>query len=286
MSPEGLLPSAGGGLLAGRAAVVTGAARGIGRATAQLLALHGARVLISDLDEELAQEVADGIGGGAVACGGDITAAGGAERVVAMAAEAFGQLDIIVNNAGYNRPGLFHKMDDAAFQAMLDIHLWAPFRILRAAAPMLREPAKREAARGEEVFRKIVNVSSIVGMAGGPLEVNYAAGKAGIAGMTKSLAKEWGRFKVNVNAVAFGLIETRLTAPRGEGNVISVGGEPVALGIGREFREAELERAGDQIALGRWGTPQEAAGAIFFLCSPWSNYVHGEVLHVTGGLLS
>jgi 3-oxoacyl-[acyl-carrier protein] reductase len=275
--------------LAGRCAIVTGAARGIGRATADLLAAHGARVLVSDLDGELAEEAARRIadeGGEAVFWAGDLTAPGGADAVVQAAADAFGRIDIIVNNAGYNRPGLVHRMSDDAFRAMLDIHLWVPFRIIRAAAPYLREPAKQEAERGEEVFRKIVNVSSIVGTAGGPLEVNYAAGKAGIVGMTKSLAKEWGRFKVNVNAVAFGMIETRLNSAKTPDNVISVGGEPVMLGIADEFRDAERARAPDVIPLGRWGTPVEAAGAVFFLCSPWSNYVHGQVLHVNGGLLA
>jgi 3-oxoacyl-[acyl-carrier protein] reductase len=221
-----------------------------------------------------------------VPCAGDITAPGGPEAVVAAAAKAFGRIDILVNNAGYNRPRLIHRMSDADFQAMLDIHLTAPFRMIRAAAPYLREPAKREAELGEEVFRKIVNVSSVVGTMGAPLEANYAAGKAGLLGITKSLAKEWGRFKVNVNAVAFGIIETRLTAAQAEDNVISIGGESVSLGIGGEYRDAERAKAEEMIPLGRWGTPEEAAGGVFFLCSPWSNYVHGQVLHVTGGLLS
>jgi 3-oxoacyl-[acyl-carrier protein] reductase len=272
--------------LAGKAAIVTGAARGIGLATAERLVAHGASVLISDLDGDLASEVAGRLGAGAVPCEGDITAAGGAEAVVHAAADAFGRIDVIVNNAGYNRPALAHKMEDDAFQAMLDIHLWAPFRIIRAAAPWLREPAKQEAERGEEVFRKIVNVSSIVGTAGSPLELNYAAGKAGIIGVTKSLAKEWGRFKVNVNAVAFGFIATRLNAPKTDDNVISVGGGSVALGIRSDFRDAELARAAEIISLGRWGTTDEAAAAVFFLCSPLSNYVHGQVLHVNGGLMS
>jgi 3-oxoacyl-[acyl-carrier protein] reductase len=276
MSPEGVL--------AGKAAIVTGSGRGIGRATAELLAAHGARVLISDLDGDAAAEACRALGTRGAVHAGDITAPGGAEAVVQAAVDAFGRIDIIVNNAGYNRDVPVHKMSDGDFQSMLDIHLVAPFRIIRAAAPYLREPAKLEASRGEEVFRKIVNVSSISGTAGAPLEVNYAAGKAGLVGITKALAKEWGRFKVNVNAVAFGFVETRLTGAAGADNVIRVGDQKVALGI--RDREAERARAAELIPLGRWGTAEEAAGGVFLLCTPWSNYIHGQVLHVTGGLLA
>jgi 3-oxoacyl-[acyl-carrier protein] reductase len=276
MSPDGLL--------AGKAAIVTGSGRGIGRATAELLAEHGANVLISDLDRELAEETGRQIGPRAAAHACDITASDSAEATVQAAVDAFGRIDIIVNNAGYNRDVPVHKMSDADFQSMLDIHLVAPFRIIRAAAPYLREPAKLEAQRGEEVFRKIVNVSSIVGTHGAPLEVNYAAGKAGLIGMTRALAKEWGRFKVNVNAVAFGMIETRLTSGKTDDNVIRIGGDVVALGI--RDREQERAKSADMIPLGRWGTAEEAAGGVFLLCSPWSNYIHGQVLHVTGGLLA
>jgi 3-oxoacyl-[acyl-carrier protein] reductase len=203
---------------------------------------------------------------------------------VQAAIDAFGKIDIIVNNAGYTRDVPVHKMSDEDFHAMLDIHLVAPFRIIRAAAPHLREPAKREAEQGREVFRKIVNVSSIAGTTGAALEVNYSSAKAGLAGLTKALAKEWGRFKVNVNAVAFGFIETRLTGQKSDDNVIRIGGETLALGI--RDRVSEREKAGEAIPLGRWGTAEEAAGGVFLLCSPWSNYVHGQVLHVTGGQLA
>jgi 3-oxoacyl-[acyl-carrier protein] reductase len=162
---------------------------------------------------------------------------------------------------------------------MLDIHLVAPFRVIRAAAPHLREPAKAEKAEGQEVFRKIVNISSTSGLMGNAGQANYAAGKMGIVGLTKTLAKEWGQFKVNCNAVAFGFIETRLTAPKDESNVAEVGGEKVQLGIPEQMRGM----AQMLIPLGRPGTPEEAAGGVFFLCSPWSNYVHGQVLNVTGG---
>jgi 3-oxoacyl-[acyl-carrier protein] reductase len=276
MSPDGVL--------AGKAALVTGAARGIGLATARLLAAHGASVLIADLDRDVAADACRSLAGETALYAGDITAPGGPEGVVRAAVDAFGRIDIIVNNAGYNRDAPVHKMSDAEFASMLEIHLVAPFRIIRAAAPYLREPAKLEAARGEEVFRKIVNVSSIVGTAGAPLEVNYAAGKAGLIGMTKALAKEWGRWKVNVNAVAFGLIETRLTAAKAEDNVIRVGDTTVPLGI--RDRVQERDKAAEMIPLGRWGTAEEAAGGVFLLCSPWSNYIHGQVLPVTGGLLS
>jgi 3-oxoacyl-[acyl-carrier protein] reductase len=154
-----------------------------------------------------------------------------------------------------------------------------PFRVLRAAAPHLREPAKKERAEGREVFRKVVNVSSVSGTMGNAGQANYAAGKAAVVGLTKTLAKEWGQFKINVNAVAFGLIETRLTAAKVEGNQIEVDGQKVQLGIPEPVRAL----APMLIALGRTGTAQEAAGGVFFLCSPWSNFVHGQVLNITGG---
>ena len=170
-------------------------------------------------------------------------------------------------------------MSDDAFQRMLDIHTIVPFRVIRAAAPHLREPAKKEREEGVEVFRKIVNVSSISGTMGNAGQANYSAGKSGVVGITKTLAKEWGQFKINVNAVAFGYIETRLTASKDADNVMEIGGEKVQLGIPDNLRGM----ASMLIPLGRPGTPQEAAGGVFFLCSPWSNFVHGQVLNITGG---
>src|SRR5215210_578843 len=267
------------GVLDDKVAIVTGSARGIGRATAEVLSQHGAKVVINDLDKDVAQETADAIEGETAVFGGDLTAQAAPEQLVQTAIDAWGRLDIVVNNAGYTLDGPIHKLSDDWFQKMLDIHVVAPFRIIRAAAPHLREPAKAERERGEEVFRKIVNVSSTSGMMGNAGQANYAAGKAGIVGMTKTLAKEWGQFKVNCNAVAFGFIETRLTASKDKSNVAQIGGEQVQLGIPDQLRGM----ASMLIPLGRPGTPQEAAGGVFFLCSPWSNYVHGQVLNVTGG---
>ena len=170
-------------------------------------------------------------------------------------------------------------MSDEQFQRMLDIHNIVPFRVLRAAAPHLREPAKKEREEGKEVFRKVVNVTSISGTMGNAGQANYSSGKAGVVGLTKTLAKEWGQFKINVNAVAFGFIETRLTASKEEENKMEIDGEQVQLGIPEQLRQM----ASMLIPVGRPGTPEEAAGGVFFLCSPWSNYVHGQVLNVTGG---
>ena len=268
------------GVLDGKAAIVTGSARGIGRATAELLAEHGARVLINDLDGDVAEEAAGEIGGDAVSFAGDLTQEGVPESLVERAVEAYGQLDIIVNNAGYTWDGPIHKMSDRQFQAMLDIHNVVPFRVLRAAAPHLREPAKQEREEGREVFRKVVNVSSISGTMGNAGQANYSSAKSGVVGLTKTLAKEWGQFKINVNAVAFGFVETRLTASKEEGATFKAeGGEEIALGIPEQMRQM----ASYVIPLGRPATPEEAAGGVFFLCSPWSDYVHGQVLNVTGG---
>src|SRR5436190_14321156 len=199
------------GVLDGKAAIVTGSARGIGRATADLLAEQGAKVLINDLDGDVAEEASNEIQGETVAFAGDLTKDGVPDKLVETAVEAFGQLDIIINNAGYTWDGPIHKMGDDQFQAMLDIHVVAPFRIIRAAAPHLREPAKKERDEGREYFRKIVNVSSISGTMGNAGQANYSSAKSAIVGLTKTLAKEWGQFKINVNAVAFGFVETRLT---------------------------------------------------------------------------
>jgi 3-oxoacyl-[acyl-carrier protein] reductase len=267
------------GVLDEKVAIVTGSARGIGRATAELLAEHGARVVINDLDVDVAEQTAGEIEGEPVVFGGDLTRDGAPEQLVKAAIDAWGRLDIVVNNAGYTLDAPVHKLSDDWFQRMLDIHLVVPFRVIRAAAPHLREPAKLERERGEEVFRKIVNVSSVSGTMGNAGQANYAAGKAGIVGLTKTLAKEWGQFKVNCNAVAFGYIETRLTASKDESNTVEIGGERVQLGIPDQLRGM----ASILIPLGRSGTPREAAGGVFFLCSPWSNYVHGQVLNITGG---
>jgi 3-oxoacyl-[acyl-carrier protein] reductase len=268
------------GVLDGKAAIVTGSARGIGRATAALLTEHGARVLVTDLDEDVAREAAEGIGGETAVFGGDLTADGVPEAVVERAVDAFGQLDIVVNNAGYTWDGMAHKMGDDQFRAMLEIHTVAPFRLLRAAAPYLREAGKADKEAGREIFRKVVNVTSISGTQGNLGQANYSAAKAGLVGLTKTLAREWGPFKVNVNAVAFGFVETRLTAASDEGGEAFVkDGVEIPLGIPERMRQL----APMIIPLGRAATPEDAAGPIFFLCSPWSNFVHGQVLTASGG---
>jgi 3-oxoacyl-[acyl-carrier protein] reductase len=266
-------------VLAGKTAIVTGSARGIGRAAAALLAEHGAQVLIADVDEALAAEAAAEIGN-AVAFGGDLTDEGVPEALVRTAVDSFGRLDIVVNNAGYTWDGMAHKMGDDQFRAMLEIHTVVPFRLLRAAAPYLRDAGKADREVGREVFRKVVNVTSISGTQGNVGQANYSAAKAGLVGLTKSLAREWGPFKVNVNAVAFGFVETRLTAASEDGGeTIRRGAAEIRLGIPEKMREL----APTIIPLGRPATPQEAAGPIFFLCAPWSNFVHGQVLTASGG---
>jgi len=269
------------GLLDGRAAIVTGSARGIGRATAELMAAEGARVLINDLDADAANQTAAEIDGETAVFAGDLTAEGACDDLVAAAVDAFGQVDICVNNAGYTWDGVAHRTTDEQFQAMLDIHTIVPFRVARALAPHWREAAKKEREEGVEVFRKLINTSSTTGMMGNPGQVNYAAGKAGVVGITKTLAKEWGQFKINVNAVAFGFVETRLTAAKEEGGEItSPGGEKIELGIPEQMRAM----ASAVIPLGRPATPAEAAGPVLFLASPLADYVHGQVLNITGGM--
>lgn len=265
----------------GKTAIITGAGRGIGAALARRLAKEGARVVVSDLDADLARAVASELGTQAVSHCGDVCHPGFAQDLVGRAVDAFGRLDIIVNNAGYLWPGAIHRMTDDQFESLLDVHVVAPFRILRAAAAPMIASAKADAADGREVFRKVVNVSSLLALEGSPMSVNYGAAKAGVIGLTKSLAKEWGRYRINVNCVAFGLIATRLTDPDvARDPELRIGERNVNIGS-MGLQVPEIERT---IPLGRRGTADEAAGAIRFLCSPDADYVTGQVLVVSGGL--
>jgi 3-oxoacyl-[acyl-carrier protein] reductase len=268
--------------LAGKVALVSGAGRGIGRAVALKLAGDGALLVLNDLDPEPALAVVAEVeaqGGQALAVPGDVTAADFGQRFVTAAVERFGGLDIIVNNAGFTWDGVIQNTTDEQFEAMLDVHVSAPFRILRAAAAPIRSLSKAEAAEGRVVHRKVVNVSSMVGLYGGAGQVGYASAKAALVGMTRTLAKEWGRYAVNVNCVAFGLIETRLTRP--VGGAIQVGDRAVEVGIQPQM----LQMVKAAIPLGRAGTPEEAAGAVWLLCTPESDYISGQVVLVGGGLL-
>ncbi len=269
--------------LEGKVALVSGSGRGIGREIALKLAGDGARVVVNDLDAAPAEETVAAIrarGGEAVACDGDATAEGFAERFVSAAVDTWGGLDIVVNNAGYTWDSVIQKMTDEQWFAILNVHLTAPFRILRAASGFIREAAKREAEEGREVFRKVVNISSTSGVYGNAGQANYSAAKAGITGLTKAMAKEWGRYKVNVNAVAFGLIMTRLTeSPADGGATIDIAGRAIRVGV----RPEVLKNAEALIPLGRGGTPAEAAGAVYLFCIPESDYVSGQTLVVAGG---
>ena len=268
------------GLLEGKNAIITGSARGIGRATAELFVANGANVLINDLDADAAEQASSEIDGPTAVFAGDLTEDGAADRLVESAVEAFDSVDIVVNNAGYTWDGMAHKMTDEQFQAMLDIHTIVPFRVARALAPHWREAAKTEAGEGQEVFRKLINVSSVSGTMGNTGQANYSAAKAGVTGLTKTLAKEWGQFKINVNAVAFGFVETRLTASKDGGETVTgPGGEEIQLGIPDQMRSM----ASMIIPLGRPASTDEAAGPVLFLASGLSDFVHGQVLNVTGG---
>jgi 3-oxoacyl-[acyl-carrier protein] reductase len=269
------------GLLDGKTAIITGSARGIGRATAELFSSEGAQVTINDIDGDIAQQAASEITGETVAVAGDLTKVGACDEVVQKTVDAFGKVDILVNNAGYTCDGVIHNMTDEQFQAMLDIHTVVPFRMIRAVAPHMREPAKAERNEGKEVFRKIVNITSISGTMGNSGQANYSSGKAGVTGLTKTVAKEWGPFKVNVNAVAFGFVETRLTQAKEKGETVHAGegGEEIPIGIPEQMRQL----ASAIIPLGRAAQPEEAARPVLFLASPLSNYVHGQILNVTGG---
>ncbi|QCI66978.1 SDR family NAD(P)-dependent oxidoreductase [Phreatobacter stygius] len=271
--------------LAGKVALVSGSGRGIGRSIALKLASEGAKVVVNDLDAEPGNAVAAEIraaGGEAIAVNGSVTETGFADRFVGAAMETFGGLDIIVNNAGYTWDATIQKMTDEQFQAMLDVHLVAPFRILRAASEPIRILSKKDAEAGREVFRKVVNISSIAGLYGNAGQASYSSAKASLIGLTRTLCKEWGRYKVNVNCVAFGLIQTRLTqAIEAEQKTIDVEGRAIKVGV----QPALLATMDRMIPLGRAGTPEEAADAVYLFCSPESNYVSGQVLVCGGGIL-
>lgn len=271
--------------LEGKVALISGSGRGIGRALALKLAREGACVVVNDMDQAPADEVVAEIrkeGGEATSCVGSVTAPDFGERFVQTALDNYKGLDIIVNNAGYTWDNVIQKMSDEQFQAMLDVHLTAPFRILRAAAEPIRVFAKNEAQQGKEVFRKIVNISSVAGLGGNTGQVSYSSAKAGLVGMTKTMSKEWGRFKVNVNCVAFGFIKTRLTQPLTEaGASIDVEGRKIAVGVQPAFIDA-MEK--QMIPLGRAGTPEEAADGVYLFCTPESNYISGQVVIVGGGV--
>ena len=270
--------------LDGKVALVTGAGRGIGRAIALKLAREGACVVLNDLDAEPAMQVVEEIqqfGGTASACPGSVIAADFAERFIRTAVDTYHGLDIIVNNAGYTWDNVIQKMTDEQWAAILDVHLTAPFKILRAAQPIIRGYSKDEAAAGREVFRKVVNISSVAGLGGNAGQINYSAAKAGIVGLTMTLAKEWGRMKVNVNCVAFGLIKTRLTEATADGNArIKIEGRDIRVGVNPEL----MKMMENTIPLGRSGTPEEAAGAVYLLCTQEANYISGQTVVCGGGI--
>ncbi|EID71889.1 MULTISPECIES: SDR family NAD(P)-dependent oxidoreductase [Rhodococcus] len=262
--------------LDGNVALISGSGRGIGREVALKLAAEGASVVVNDVDKAPADEtVADIVsaGGKAVACVGSVTDLDFADRFVATATDTFGGLDIIVNNAGYIMDNVIQKMTDEQWQNVLDVHLQAPFRILRAAQPYIK-------ANPTDHHRKVVNVSSVSGVFGNPGQANYAAAKAGVIGLTKTLAKEWGRYRVNVNAVAFGFILTRMTeAVASDDAYVEIEGRKIKVGVS----QAVMDSVKRTNPLGRPGTPAEAAGAVYALCLQETNYVSGQCLTVDAG---
>jgi 3-oxoacyl-[acyl-carrier protein] reductase len=267
--------------LRGKVAIVTGSGRGIGREIAIKLAVEGAGVVVNDIDEGPAnQTVADinNAGGRAVACVGSVTEGVFADRFVQTALDEFAGLDIIVNNAGYTWDSVIQKMTDEQWDDILDVHLKAPFRILRAAQPVIAAAVRRAKDAGQPIpCRKVVNISSIAGLGGNAGQANYAAAKAGVTGLTKALAKEWGRYNVTVNAVAFGFITTRLTETTTDGqSTIEVQGRQIKVGVNPQLLSGLMQT----IPLGRAGTVQDA---VYLLCVPESDYVSAQTLVCGGG---
>jgi 3-oxoacyl-[acyl-carrier protein] reductase len=271
-------------MIDGKVAIVTGSGRGIGAASAKKLGAEGAFVVVSDIDPVPAEETLAAIrraGGKAIAVVGDVTDPEFPSLLINSTLDAFGGIDIIVNSAGYTWDSVIQNMIDKQWQAMLDVHVTAPFRILREAfTSFIRHAAKTEQANnGVANPRTVVNVSSVSALYGIPGQTNYSAAKAGIIGMTKTLSREWGRYNIRVNCAAFGFIDTRLTARKETAEKLERDGEEIKLGMPEHLRH----QAKALIPLGRIGTPEDAAGPILFLASPLSDFVSGCVLEVTGG---
>jgi 3-oxoacyl-[acyl-carrier protein] reductase len=293
-------------LLGGQVAIVTGGSRGIGGATSETLAANGAQVVVADVDRVKALEMVGSLNtaygeGTASAFIADLVVPGMCDELVQHALTTHGSLDIVVNNAGYAWDGGVHSMTDEQFQAMLDIHLIVPFRLARACAPVFRDASEHDRATGVRRQRKTVMVSSMAGQWGLVGAGNYAAAKAGMLGLMRTLAQEWGPYGVNVNAVAFGVIQTRFGLPQSEHETIETGGHTIHVGMpakqaqkmgltidpDRVVTDSEMYQAKTMakaaVPLGRTGTIREAADSIFWLCSPLSDYVSGQTIVVSGG---
>lgn len=270
-------------MLQEKVSIITGSGRGIGRAAALLFSNQGAKVVVNDVDERQAEETADCIqssGGECIVVVGDVSDPSFAERIVTLSVEAWGGLHILVNNAGFYWDAPIHRMTDEQWETMISVNLTAPFRLIRSAAPYFRDAAKQEKADGIVAYRKIINISSVVALQGNAFQANYASAKAGLVGMTRSLAKEWGSFNIQVNAIAYGWIDTRLTAGKADGQSLEREGATIPIGMPAAMRDLMPML----IPFGRAGTPEEAAGPMLFLASSLSDYVSGQCLEVSGGM--
>jgi 3-oxoacyl-[acyl-carrier protein] reductase len=265
------------GLLDDRVAVITGAGRGIGRACALTFVREGARVVINDVDPAPAEEAraaCEALRAGSAAVHlGSVADPKATSALMATAADTFGKLDILVNNAGITRDKMAHAMPDEWWDLVIDVNLTGTFNCIRSAAPFMRDVAKREVEQhGRPAYhRKIVNFFSTAAIRGNPGQINYTAAKMGNVGITRTVAVEWGRFGINVNAVAPGFTNTRLTAPKQKGD---------ELGVPEEQRQRTLER----IPIGRFGEPEDIANAVLFFSSPLSDYITGQTINVSGGM--
>lgn len=270
------------GLLSGEVAIITGGGQGIGRSAALLFAKEGAKVVVSDIDAKKAAAVVDEIkaaGGDAISVVGDVGADDFPQQIVDATVKQYGKINHIVNNAGFTHDKMIHTMPDETYDIIMKIHVRAPFRLIRAAAPYFR--VKNTTVEN----RSIINVSSTSGLHGNVGQANYAAAKSAVVGLTKTIAKEWGPFGVRANTIAYGLVHTRLTAAKEDGATIEIDGQKVALGIpgARQRAAAQNVNAFVDIPLQRGATPDEAAAGMLFLASPLASYVTGHTLEVTGG---
>ena len=260
-----------------RVAIVTGAGRGIGRATALRLAAEGAAVVVNDVDADVADETVGQIeseGGRARAVIADTRDMAAAHGLVSRAIDAYGKLDVLVNNAGMTRDKMFHRMDDELMDSVLDANFRTAFHATLAAMPHMREVAKREIEEHGKVayHRKITFSASTSALTGNPGQYNYVAAKGALIASTRTLARELAPFAINVNAVAPGFIDTRMTQLKEPGDEIGLSEDTRALLIA-------------DVPMGRPGTADEVAAVLAFLVSSDSDYVTGVTIPIAGGMV-
>ena len=270
-------------LLQDKVIVITGAGRGIGKCTAELFASHGAKLVLADIDAKPAEETLAEViklGGSGVVVAGNIVKREDCDKICAAAAKlGDGSIDCIANIAGITKDGVIHKMTEEQWDFVVDINMKGSFNMIQASVPYMRDAAKKEQdEKGAARARSIINVSSTSGVKGNSGQINYAAAKAGLNGMTKTVAKEWARFNIRCNSVAPGFIETRLTSGPSDNPHLGIPSQQMQM-IEMMFQQTGLTRKEGM------GKPIDIANPLLFFASDLSSFVSGQVLVVAGAMI-